>query len=67
MTHTSKQRQSSRKATRHERPDSVDDIDEIHASQKEVERTYSVIRSIDTTGFEPLSIFVPTLSHRESQ
>ncbi len=42
-------------------------MDEINAFKKDVEQTYSVIRSIDTTGFEPASIFMPTPSRRESQ
>ena len=62
-----KQQQFSNEVTTHDLPDSVDDVGEMHALKKEVEQIYSVIRSIDTTGFEPASIFIPTLSRRESQ
>ncbi|MEC9292795.1 MAG: hypothetical protein VYC65_00750 [Chloroflexota bacterium] len=67
MPSTNKQQQFSNEATRHDLTDSIDDVDEMHAFKKEVENTYAVIRSIDTTGFEPASIFMPTPSHRESQ
>jgi len=62
-----KQQQSSNEITNQGLPNSVEDIDEIHASKKEVQQTYSVICAIDTTGFEPASIFMPTVSLRESQ
>jgi len=62
-----KQQQFSNEATRHDLSDSVNHIDEINDFKKDVEQTYSVIRSIDTTGFEPASIFLPTPSRRESQ
>jgi hypothetical protein len=46
---------------------SVDDAEEMHIFKKEVAEVYLVISSIDTTGFEPASIFMPIPSHRESQ
>jgi len=62
-----KQQQSSSEITKQDLPNSVEDIDEIHTYQKEVQQTYSLIREIDTTGFEPASIFMPTVSLRASQ
>ena len=67
MPAKNKQQQLSNEITKEDLPNSVEDIDEIHAFKKEVQQTYSVIRAIDTTGFEPASIFMPTASLRESQ
>ena len=42
-----------------------------HASEvvglEAVKAAYSIIRDIDTTGFEPAAIFVPTVSGRDSE
>jgi hypothetical protein len=67
LSPTNKQQQFSNEATRHDLPNTVDDVDEMQTFKKEVEQTYAVIRSIDTTGFESASIFMPTPSRRESQ
>ena len=67
MPPNKKKQQSSNEITKQDLPNSVEDIDELDAFKKEVQHTYSVIRAIDTTGFEPASIFMPTVSLRESQ
>jgi hypothetical protein len=64
---TNKQQQFSNEAREHDLTISVDEDEEVHILKKEVAQVYLVIRSIDTTGFEPASIFVPTPSRRESQ
>ena len=67
MPPNKKKQQSSNEITKQDLPNSVEDIDELHAFKKEVAQTYAVIRAIDTTGFEPAPIFMPTVSLRESQ
>jgi len=47
-------------------------VSEEHAGElgvfdDNVRSTYAAIREIDTTGFEPVAIFVPTPSKRESK
>jgi len=64
---TNKQQQFSNEAREHDLTISVDDDEEAHMLKKEVDQIYLVLRSIDTTGFEPASIFLPTPSRRESQ
>jgi len=46
---------------------SVEDATELGSFSEAVEATYAAIREIDTTGFEPAAIFVPTPSKRESE
>jgi hypothetical protein len=41
--------------------------EEIGSFSESVTAAYSTIREIDTTGFEPAAIFVPTPSERESE
>jgi len=63
---TNKQ-QFSDEAREHGLTISVDDAEDMHRFIKEVTQVYLVISSIDTTGFEPASIFMPIPSRRESQ
>jgi hypothetical protein len=46
---------------------SVQHAEEIGDFAAIVSAAYSTIRDIDTTGFEPSNIFVPTSSKRESK
>tara|TARA_B100001245_G_C22494600_1_gene251037 strand:- start:115 stop:312 length:198 start_codon:yes stop_codon:yes gene_type:complete len=62
---TNKCQQFSNEAREHDLTISVDD-EEAHMQKKDVAQIYLVIQSIDTTGFEPASIFLPTPSRRES-
>jgi len=63
---TNKRQQFSNEAREHDLTISVDD-EEAHMQKKDVAKIYLVLQSIDTTGFEPASIFLPTPSRRESQ
>jgi hypothetical protein len=45
---------------------SVSDADHVELLLADVAAAYSTIREIDTAGFEPAAIFVPTPSKRES-
>ncbi len=45
---------------------SIEDAELVNELMGDVEASYAVIRDIDTTGFEPAAIFVPTQSKRES-
>ncbi|MEE8045883.1 MAG: hypothetical protein V3T49_03500 [Dehalococcoidia bacterium] len=45
---------------------SIEDAEMVNELMGDVEASYTVIRDIDTTGFEPAAIFVPTQSKRES-
>ena len=67
MPPTNKQQQFSNEAREHDLSISVDDDEKVHMLAKEVDQIYLVLQSIDTTGFEPASIFFPTPSRRESQ
>jgi hypothetical protein len=42
------------------------EIDELLNQTRRVKENYAKIRGIDTTGFEPAAIFVPTPSKQES-
>jgi len=64
---TNKQQQFSNEIREHDLTISANDDEEADMLRKEVDQVYLVIRSIDTAGFEPASIFLPTPSHRESQ
>ena len=44
---------------------SLDDAEDLGEFLASVDTTYAAIREIDTTGFEPAAIFVPTASKRE--
>jgi hypothetical protein len=44
---------------------SLADAEALIGFSPDVDRTYAAIREIDTTGFEPAAIFVPTPSKRE--
>ena len=45
---------------------SSDDAETVTELMADVAETYSIIREIDTTGFEAAGTFVPTPSKRES-
>lgn len=45
---------------------SAADAEEINLFGQAARAAYSTIRGIDTTGFEPAAIFVPTDSSRDS-
>lgn len=45
---------------------SFEDAERVAELMGDVEASYAVIRDIDTTGFEPTAVFVPTPSKRES-
>lgn len=45
---------------------SLEDAERVAELMGEVEASYATIRGINTTGFEPTAIFVPTPSKRES-
>ncbi len=45
---------------------SLADAEAIGSVASDVAGTYAVIRDIDTNGFEPAAIFVPTPSEREA-
>jgi hypothetical protein len=46
---------------------SLDHASDLGEFSKAVDGAYAVIREIDTTGFEPDAIFVPTFSKREAE
>ena len=45
---------------------SIEHAEETGVMMPDTEAGYAAIREIDTTGFEPAAIFVPTPSKRES-
>jgi uncharacterized membrane protein len=45
---------------------SIEHAEEVDVMLSDTEAGYAAIREIDTTGFEPAAIFVPTPSKRES-
>jgi hypothetical protein len=52
------------RAQEHQHEISAEDARNIGSVGADVARTYASIRQIDTTGFEPAAIFVPTPSKR---
>ena len=55
----------SNRAQEHEFVISEEDAEEIDRVGMDVARTYSIIRQIDTTGYESVAIFVPIPSKRK--
>ena len=55
------------RAQEHELVISAEDAGNIGRVGADVARTYSAIRQIDTTGYEPVAIFVPTPSKRKGE
>jgi hypothetical protein len=53
------------RAQEHQLEISAEDARNIVSVGADVARTYASIRQIDTTGFEPAAIFVPTPSKRK--
>ena len=53
------------RAQEHQLEISAEDARNIGSVGADVARTYAAIRQIDTTGFEPAAIFVPTPSKRK--
>ena len=45
---------------------SIEHAEAVDVMMPDTEAGYAAIREIDTTGFEPAAIFVPTASKRES-
>ena len=66
MTSTDTPEEFSERAGEHELEISTKDAADIGGFGVIVAAAYSTIREIDTTGFEPAEIFVPTPSQRES-
>ena len=53
------------RAQEHELVISSEDAEFLYRVVMDVNSTYSTIRKIDTTGYESVAIFVPTLSKRK--
>lgn len=53
------------RAQEHELVISSEDAEFLYRVGMDVNSTYSTIRQIDTTGYESVAIFVPTLSKRK--
>ena len=67
MPSTSNSQQFSEQARDNRLVISAQDAEIVAGMMADTEDIYATIREIDTTGFEPAAVFVPTPSKRESE